>query len=406
MITFKYVARDYSGQIKEGMTKAASETDVLGWLRDQDCTPVSVDPVSISTRKKPHMPVFQRIRSAELAAIFWQLTTMVEGGITIVESLEAIAEDMENARLQKILQQMLERVERGKNFSDSMVEYPEVFNKLVCSLIIAGETGGNIAAAFHRVAEYYTDRDRLARKIKKASTYPAFVFGFVIVVVTIIMTLVIPRFTVMFDKFGAGNLPAFTQAFMGTYNILAANWYYVIGAILFLMILSVMLYKNSGIIHNLCSRFFLRVPLFGKLIKQAFIASFCRTMSNLLRGGVPVLEAFEILTEISANDVINTTLKKTRESIVSGTSIFLSMDTTKFFPNMVIKMVRAGEESGSLWKTLNRTADYYEEKVDALIATITSLLEPVMIILVGVIVLVVVLALYLPIFQISDIRAG
>ncbi len=406
MITFKYVARDYSGQIKEGMTKAASETDVIGWLRDQDCTPVSVDAVSIDTTKKLHMPAFQRIRSAELAAVFWQLTTMVEGGITIVESLEAIAEDMENARLQKILRQMLERVERGKNFSDSMVEYPEVFNKLVCSLVIAGETGGNIAAAFHRVAEYYTDRDRLARKVKKAITYPAFVFGFVIVVVTIIMTLVIPRFTVMFERFGEQNLPAFTQTFIGVYNILAANWYYFIGAILLLMILSVVLYKSSGIIHNLCSRLFLRVPLFGKLIKQAFIATFCRTTSNLLRGGVPVLESFEILTEITPNDVINTTLKKTRESIVSGTSIFLSMETTNFFPNMVIKMVRAGEESGSLWKTLNRTADYYEEKVDALISTITSLLEPIMIILVGAIVLVIVLALYLPIFQISDIRAG
>jgi type IV pilus assembly protein PilC len=406
VITFKYVARDYSGQIKEGMTKAASETDVLGWLRDQDCTPVSVDAISEDTKKKLHMPAFRRIHSAELAAVFWQLTTMVEGGITIVESLDAIAEDLENERLQKILRQMLEKVERGKNFSDTMMEYPDVFNKLVCSLVIAGETGGNIAAAFHRVAEYYTDRDRLARKVKKAMAYPAFVFGFVVVVVTIIMTLVIPRFTAMFERFGEGNLPAFTQLFIGVYNILAADWYYILGAVILFIILSVVLYKNSAVVHSFWSRLFLRVPLFGKLIKQAFIASFCRTMSNLLRGGVPVLESFDILTEITANDVINKTLKKTRESIVSGTSIFLSMETTNFFPNMVIKMVRAGEESGSLWKTLNRTADYYEEKVDALIATITSLLEPIMIIIVGIIVLIVVLALYLPIFQISDIRAG
>jgi type IV pilus assembly protein PilC len=286
------------------------------------------------------------------------------------------------------------------------VEFPDVFNKLVCSLVMAGETGGNIALAFRRVAEYYTNRDRLARKVKKAMTYPAFVFGFVIVVVTIIMTLVIPRFTVMFERFGSGNLPAFTQAFMAGYNVLADNWIFIIGGLLFLIILTVVLYKGSEGFHNLCSRLFLRTPLFGRLIKQAFIASFCRTMSNLLRGGVPVLEAFEILTEMSRNDVITANLKKTRENIVSGTSIFLSMATTKFFPNMVIKMVRAGEESGSLWKTLDRTADYYEEKVDALITYITSLLEPLMIILVGIIVLVVVLALYLPIFQISDIRGG
>lgn len=406
MIIFKYVARDYSGQVMEGTTKAASEAEVLDWLRSQECTPVSVDVINIDKRKKLTMPSIQRIRSAELAAVFWQLTTMVEGGITIVESLEAIAEDMENARLQKILYEILERVERGKSVSDILMEYPDVFNNLVCSLIMAGETGGNIASSFRRVAEYFTNRDRLARKVKKAVTYPSFVFGFVVVVVTLIMTLVIPRFTVMFEKFGTGNLPAFTQAFMGAYDVLADNWYFIIGGILLVLILTAMLYKTSGVFHYLCSKLFLRIPLFGRLIRQAFIASFCRTMSNLLRGGVPVLEAFEILSEITSNDVINSTLKKTRESIVSGTSIFLSMEASGFFPNMVIKMVRAGEESGSLWKTLDTTADYYEEKVDALIATITSLLEPIMIIIVGIIVLVVVLALYLPIFQISDIRAG
>jgi type IV pilus assembly protein PilC len=404
VITFRYVARDFSGQIKEGLTKAASEADVLGWLRDQGCTPISIDMVTEGVKKKLSVPLFQGIRSAELAAVFWQMTTMVEGGITIVESLDAIAEDIDNARLHKVLEQMLEKVERGESISESMVEFPDVFNKLVCSLVMAGETGGNIALAFRRVAEYYTNRDRLARKVKKAMTYPAFVFGFVIVVVTIIMTLVIPRFTVMFEQFGSSKLPAFTQAFMGVYNMLAGNWYYIIGGFFILIVLFTVLYKVSEGFHSLCSSLFLRSPLFGRLIKQAFIASFCRTMSNLLRGGVPVLEAFEILSDMTRNDVINRTLKKAKENIVSGTSIFLSMATTKFFPNMVKKMVRAGEESGSLWKTLDRTADYYEEKVDALIATITSLLEPLMIILVGIIVLVVVLALYLPIFQISDIR--
>jgi len=147
----------------------------------------------------------------------------------------------------------------------------------------------------------------------------------------------------------------------------------------------------------------LRLPLFGKLLKQAFIATFCRTMSNLLRGGVPVLEVFDILCEMTSNDVMRAALARTRADIVGGASIHLSMAGTNFFPNMVIKMVRAGEESGSLWKLLDRTADYYEEKVDALIAMMTSLLEPMLIIMVGIIVLAVVLALYLPIFTLSDI---
>ncbi|MBN1972498.1 MAG: type II secretion system F family protein [Sedimentisphaerales bacterium] len=406
MITFKYVARNPSGEIIEGLTSAASETDILSWLREQGCTPVTVEVVTIGARKKLHVPFFQRVTSGELAAVFWQMTTMIEGGITMVEAIEAIAEDIDNARLQKILMQLLEHVERGGQISEAMAEFPEVFNKLVCALILAGETGGNIAEAFKRVAEYYTSRDRLARKVKKAIAYPAFVFGFVILIVIIIMTLIIPRFIEIFDQFGAGQLPAFTQAFMGVYYIFYNHWYIIIGVLIGAIFIFYFLLTKSESFQALWSRFSLRIPLFGKLINYAFVASFCKTSSNLLRGGVPVLEVFEILSEMNANHVIRNALNRTRESIIAGTSIFLSMATTKFYPNMLLKMVRAGEDSGALWKTLDKTSDYYEDKVDAQIATMTNLLEPFMIILVGAIVLVVVLALYLPIFSMSDIQSG
>lgn len=406
MITFKYVARDYSGEIKEGVTKAASETEVLGWLRDQGCTPVTVETLSIGAKPKMHVPFFQRVTSAELAAIFWQMTTMVEGGITIVEALEAIAEDINNVRLQKILMQLLEQVQRGGQISEAMEEFPTVFNTLVVALVLAGETGGNIALAFQRVAEYYTSRDRLARKVKKAIAYPAFVFCFVVIVVVIIMTLIIPRFIEIFDQFGAGKLPAFTRGFMGVYYIFYDYWYYIVGGLIGAIFLFSLLITKSESFQALWSNISLRLPLFGKLLKYSFVSTFCRTTSNLLRGGVPVLEVFEILSEMNKNHVIRNALSKTKESIVSGTSIFLSMASTNFFPNMVVKMVRAGEDSGSLWKTLDRTSDYYEEKVDAQISAMTSLLEPLMIVLVGAIVLVVVIALYLPIFSMSDIQEG
>ncbi|MHC4329443.1 MAG: type II secretion system F family protein, partial [Planctomycetota bacterium] len=158
MITYRYVARDFAGDIREGLTKAACETDVLGWLREQGCTPVSVESVSTAARKKLRISFFERVRSSELAAIFWQLTTMVEGGITIAEALDAIAEDIENRKLQKILRKMLARIERGGTFSEGMAEHPKVFNQLSYALILAGETGGDIGAAFKRVAEYFTNR--------------------------------------------------------------------------------------------------------------------------------------------------------------------------------------------------------------------------------------------------------
>ena len=403
MITYRYVALDYTGKMKEGLTSAASETDVLGWLREQGCTPVSVDVVSSGVKTRWRVPILQRVRSSELAAVFWQLTTMVEGGITIAEALDAIAEDIENARLERILRRILARIERGGTVSEGMAEFPKVFNKLTCSLIMAGETGGNIGAAFKRVAEFFTNRDKLARKVKKATAYPLFVVGFIIFIVIMIMTLVIPRFRDIFEQIGAGDLPAFTQAFMAGYDLIVHNSYYVIGSVLLVIIVTVLSYRRIPSVHYMFSALALRLPLFGKLFKQAFIATFCRTMSNLLRGGVPVLEVFDILCEMTSNDVMRAALTRTRADIVGGASIHLSMAGTRFFPNMVIKMVRAGEDSGSLWKLLDRTADYYEEKVDALIAMMTSLLEPILIIIVGIIVLAVVVALYLPIFSLSDI---
>jgi type IV pilus assembly protein PilC len=403
MITYRYVALDYTGKMKEGLTSAVCETDVLGWLREQGCTPVSVDVVSSGVRTGWRIPLLRRIRSSELAAVFWQLTTMVEGGITIAEALDAIAEDIENTRLEKVLRKMLARIERGGTFSDGMSEFPKIFNKLTHSLIMAGETGGNIGEAFRLVAEYFTNRDKLARKVKKASAYPAFVVGFIVFIVIIIMTLVIPRFRDIFEQIGAGQLPAFTQRFMASYDFLVQNSLYVIGSIILLFLVITLSYARIPTFHYMFSALALRLPLFGKLFKQAFIASFCRTMSNLLRGGVPVLEVFDILCDMTPNDVMRSALAKTRADIVSGASIHLSMAGTRFFPNMVVKMVRAGEESGSLWKLLDRTADYYEEKVEALISAMTSLLEPILIIIVGIIVLTVVLALYLPIFSLSDI---
>jgi type IV pilus assembly protein PilC len=404
VITFKYIARDGSGNLLEGYTEAVSEAEVLARLRDQNCTPVVVEATYKETRKKKALTLPSRIKSGELAAVFWQLNAMVEGGITMAEALEGIAEDMENASFQKILLKILENIERGGSVSNSLAEFPQVFNKLVCSLIMAGETGGNIAAAFQRTAIYYTERDRIQRKVKKALAYPIFVMAFVVVVVTVIMTLVIPRFKDIFDSFGQGQLPAFTRAFMGFYDLFAGNWYYIIGALAIGIIMIVVLYRKSPSVHKMFSALFLRMPLFGNLLKYAFLATFCKTMSNLLRSGVPVLEAFEIVTETNNNDIITDKLLKTREGIVGGLSICASMTATNFFPNMTLKMVKAGEESGSLWRTLERTADYYEEKVDATIAMMTSLLEPLMIIIVGAIVLTVVLALYLPIFQLSDIQ--
>jgi len=197
-------------------------------------------------------------------------------------------------------------------------------------------------------------------------------------------------------------LPAFTRGFMGFYDILHYNLHYIIGSVLFLIFFAVVTSKTKKG-HYLFSRIALALPLFGKVIKQAFITMFCKTMSTLVGAGVSVLDVFDILSGMTGNDIIKSAIIQTRERIIGGSNISLSMAAVGFFPNMVIKMIQVGEESGSLAKVLERTGVHYERKVDSTITLMTSLLEPIMIVTVGAIVLVVVLALYLPIFTMSDI---
>ncbi len=402
MKRYKYIARDSSGQRKEGLKEAASSNDVLGWLREQGFTPISISEMAVDTKKTQRTTRRKRIKSADLSALCWQLTTMVEGGIAITTALETVSEDIENLRLREVLQQILEKMRKGETFSSSASEFPKVFNRLSCAMILAGETGGNLPEVLHRLAEYFDNRDKLAKKVKGAMAYPVFVLGFIVAIVIFIMAFIIPRFRAIFDQIG-GKLPAFTRAFMNFYDMLRYNLHYIIGFVLLIIVSTVLTYSKTKKGHYLFCKIGLAMPLFGKISKQAFITTFCRTMSTLITAGVSVLEVFDILATMTNNDIIKSAIRQTRGCIVEGSNISLSLAASGFFPNMVVKMIQVGEESGALSNVLERTSNYYERKVDATITTVMSLLEPVMIVTVGAIVLVVVLALYMPIFSMSDI---
>ena len=399
MKNYKYIARDSSGQRKEGNKQAASSDEVLACLREQGFIPISVSEISAAAPKAQKSPRKKHIKSADLAAIFWQMTTMVEGGIPITAALETIAEDIENLQLQQVLKQVLEKVEKGETFSDSLGQFPKIFNQLARAIILAGETGGNLPEALRRLAEYFDNRDKLKKKVQGAMAYPVFVLVFIVLIVVFIMTFIIPRFVNIFDQMG-GELPGFTKGFMGFYNIVRLNLHYIIGGILFLITLAILIFKTTKG-HYLFCKIALVAPLFGKIFQQAFVVTFCKTMSMLIASGVTVLEVFDILLTMTSNDIIKNAITQTREHVVGGADISSSMSISGFFPNMTVKMIQIGEESGSLSTVLERTADYYERKVDSMISTLMTLLEPVMIVTVGGIVLVVVLALYLPIFTMS-----
>jgi len=401
MKKYGYVARDLVGAQIKGFAQAANSNEVLNQLREQGLTPISVKDVSkkgsTKAQQKGHR---KRIKSADLAALCWQLATMLEGGIPITTALDIIGDDTDNAQLQEILKQISEKVKKGQPVSECVAEYPKVFNRLCCAMILAGETGGNLAKAIGKLAEYFENRDKLAKKVKGAMAYPIFVLSFIIIIVVFIMAFIVPRFRKIFDQIG-GTMPAFTRGFMGFYDILHYNLHYIIGFVIVLVVFA-KLFSRTKKGHYLFSRLSLSLPMFGSILSQAFVATFCRTTSTLLSSGVSVLEAFNILTGMTDNDIIKSAIVQTRENIVGGSNISLSMSTAGFFPNMVIKMIQVGEESGSMPEVLEKTSEHYERKIDATVTMLLSLLEPIMIISVGAIVSVVVIALYLPIFTMSD----
>ncbi len=399
MRNYKYVARNSKSKRKEGSKQASSQNEVLNWLRDQGLTPVLVDEVLAEHKKTKQVIVAQRIKSSELAALCWQLTTMVEGGIPIISAIDTISEDIDNTQLQKLLHQVSEEMQGGEPFSDSLARFPKVFNNLAIAMILAGESSGNLADALRRLAEYFDNRDKFVKKIRGAMAYPIFAVCFIIMIVIFIMTFIIPRFTMIFDQLGS-DLPGFTKGFMAFYDMIRNNVIYIIGAVLLLIITTILVFRTKKGHYWFC-RVFLGLPLIGRVLNQAFVTIFCKTMSTLLSSGVSVLETFDILVTMTNNDIIKTAILQTREKVVEGASVSSGLSASGFFPNMVVKMIQVGEESGAMSNVLERTANYYERKVDATIDTMMALLEPIMIVVVGGIVLIITLALYLPIFSMS-----
>ncbi len=403
MANYTYIARDTGGLRREGLLQAESSNDAVEALHQRGLTPTSIEEAAAEKPSKRRSVQRGRVTSAELAALCWQLSTMLDGGIAITAALEIVASDTENLQLKSILHQTFAKVSEGKPLSNGFKAFPKVFSRLSIAMIVAGETSGNLAHALHTLAEYFENRDRLNKKIKTALAYPIFVLTLISVIILAIMVFVVPRFSSIFDQLG-GNLPAFTQAFMGVHELMCNNAPYLIAAI-GLLIGGAVLLSRTRQGHNAFSRLILRLPIFGRLSLELFVATFCTTMATLLEAGVPVLDVFEILRGMTGNDVISGAISRTRKHITDGSSISAGMAATGFYPNMVVKMAQVGEESGSLSAILRKTSEHYERKINATIDAAIGLLEPLMIVSIGTIVLIAVIALYLPIFSISDVAS-
>ena len=403
MKDFSYVARDISGNCQNGYSRALSKNDVLVWLRDQGLVPVEVRVLNPAKKLGSGFTRRHKVKSLEMASFCWQLEAMLEGGVSITSSLETIAEDCDNAYFQDIVRRVASNIENGESFTESVSQFPRVFNKLFCSIVMAGESGGSLATSMKRLAEYYDKKDKLARKIKGAIAYPSFVIGFIVLLLIFIMTFIIPRFKSLFEDIG-GQLPVITRGLIVFCDVFKSNIIIIslLGTIS--VITAVLFCGRTEAGRRLFSRFVLKIPLIGKIISHGVIVIFSRNFATRLSAGVSVLDAFEIISSMSGNTVISSALIDARSRITEGASISLSMSISNFFPNLLVKMVEVGEESGLLTDTLDRTSNYYERKVETAIETVMTVLEPILIVAVGLIVLVVVLALYLPVFSLSNIK--
>ena len=398
MRSYSYVARDTGGARRDGLLAANSPNDAMEILRLRHLTPVGIQE-TVLKGVKDRKAARGRVKSADLSAACWQLSTMLQGGMSITAALDIIAEDTENLQLRRVLQQARAKVSEGRLLSEGLAQAPKVFHRLALAIIIAGETSGDLGQALRALAEHFENRDRIAKRIRGAIAYPIFVVTLVTVIVIGIMTLIVPRFRSIFDQLG-GQLPAFTRGFMGFYDVVCHNVPYLAVGVALAITAGVLSSRTKGG-HRFWSQLVLRLPLFGKLLRESFVATFCRTMATLLEAGVPVLDALEILRGMTTNDVIVSAIARVKQHVTGGSNIALGMTVAGFFPTMVVKMTQVGEESGDLSAILRKTSEHYERKLTSTIDALTSLLEPIMITTIGAIVLVVVIALYLPIFAMS-----
>ena len=401
MNNFAYRVRDLAGGETIGYRRGSSQEEVHAWLYNQGLIPVEVIPVISSPPVKDRSLGYKEPKYSELSAFCWQLATMLDGGVLITTSIETIAEDIESPTFRHALLNVGELIKKGESLSSSISRFPKVFNKLFCATILAGETSGSLPTILRRLAEYYSRRDKFSKKIQTALAYPIFVVSFVFVILLVMMILIIPRFRVIFEQMG-NQLPAFTQGFMNFYDMFANHSLYIVISLVSFVALF-LIYSKTHEGHLKLCRLALSVPLLGRVASQAFIATFCRTMATLLSAGVSIIESFDILSEMTNNVVIRNAVTRSKENVIEGSGVSLAMIESGFFPNMVTRMVQVGERSGTLPVVLERASDYYETKMDATITTLLNLLGPIVIVIVGAGVLVVVVALYLPIFSISDV---
>jgi len=410
-IKYAYIARDPSGREVKGNIEAETEADATGRLRQQQLSIVKLTKVSGGGGFNMEIKLFgtstpRKCGTAELCLFTRQLATMIGAGIPLLESFEILAEQTldQNKGFGLGLQECADFVRGGTEISDAMTKFPRIFPEIYVNMVKAGEASGQLDVILNRLAEFLEATESLKREIKSAMTYPIISLCLIFGITGYLLVGVVPKFKTMFDSLGA-KLPAITTYVLAVSDWLTGNILTCIGII----IATVVGYKfamrtRQG--QRIRDTVWLKMPVFGPLFQKVALSRFARTFGTLLSSGVPLLQALEIVASTAGNVVIEETLMETKETVRRGEGITTHLQTSWVFPPMVVKMIGIGEKSGALETLLAKISDFYDEQVHAMVKGLTSLIEPIMLMVMGAVVGIIVLAIFYPILQLQSAVRG
>jgi len=401
MMTFSYQARDGAGNIVNGIQDALNEDNAVTSLMSRGLMVLSLQQKAAASRQKNKV---WSVKETDLVLFTRQLATMIEAGISLVQAMTALYEQCDPKRqkaLRKCHQRRTARVQGGETFNEAIAKHPRVFNRLFVSMVKAGEAGGLLSEILDRLAGFLESSARLRKKIKSAMTYPVIVISIAFLITTFLIVRVVPVFGEIFKDFGA-KLPAPTQFLIDLSDFVRAKWYFMvlgIGGTIF----GIRAFLRSKRGSQLSDRWKLKLPVFGPLVHKICMSRFARTFAQLIRSGVPILEVLDIVGGSSGNHVVEESIESVSADVEKGDNLSVALSKKKIFPPMMLRMVAAGESTGRIDTMLEKMADFWDEEIEAMLDAMTSLIEPLLIVFLGVIVGGIVIAMFLPIFKLNEV---
>jgi type IV pilus assembly protein PilC len=395
--TFVWAGKDKKGSAVKGSMSGKNAALVKAQLRKQGVTPTKIKKQAAALGKARK----KKITPFDIALFTRQMATMMKAGVPLVQSFEIVADGLENPSLRDLVLDIKADVAAGNNFAGALRNHPKHFDDLFCNLVDSGEQSGALETMLDRVATYLEKSETLKKKVKKAMTYPIAVLVVALVVTVILLVKVVPEFETLFSGFGA-ELPAFTQMVIG-FSEWMQEWWFILVAIIAITIYTFKEAKRrSPKFADKVDAYMLKFPVVGAILEKSAIARFGRVLATTFAAGVPLVDALNSVAGAAGNAIFRDAILKIRDDVSSGTQLQFSMKQTGVFPAMAVQMVAIGEESGALDKMLEKVADYFEEEVDNLVDNLTSLMEPIIMSVLGVLVGGLIIAMYLPIFQMGQ----